>query len=507
MSSFFAWFDEWKILFEGFVFGYFVVLNGIYLVLTVIASVEFSRYFRRAGFAGNEDIFANPLTPSASVVVAAHNERPCIVETVHALLGLRYPDFEVIVVDDGSTDGTFEVLHETFQLVPHYREPFVRNLKVRGEVLSTYRSVANDALFVVRKESVGARADALNAGILYARKDLVCMSDADSIFDPEALLRVARPFVDDPERVVGSGGVIRPSNGCRVDRGTLAEARMPGSFLARVQVVEYLRSFMVGRTGWSALRSILIISGAFGVYRRDLLLELGGLDSYSLAEDAELVARIHRHFRRGGTSGEWGESRNLAPIRKPKEYRVVFVTEPVCWTEVPETLSVLGRQRRRWSRGLAEVLWKYRRMMANPRYGRIGLLVLPYYLVFELLGPVVELLGLLTMVAFLGIWGFQAVNGDPGSVQTLQSMGMLALFAMGLGVLLSLAALVVEEYSFHRMQRWRDLIASLSAAILENVGFRQLHSWWRFRGLIQWLRGGKAEWGVMTRKGFAKADP
>jgi cellulose synthase/poly-beta-1,6-N-acetylglucosamine synthase-like glycosyltransferase len=327
---------------------------------------------------------------------------------------------------------------------------------------------------VVRKESAGSKGDASNAGINASRYPLVCITDADAVLDEEALLRVAKPFTDDPERVVATGGTVRAANGSVMHRGRVIDARMPSNWLARIQVIEYLRSFLLGRTGWSRLSGLLIISGAFGVFRRDVLVELGGFRAGAIGEDADLVVRMHRLFR---------------DRRQP--YRIEFVSEPVCWTEVPETLGVLGRQRRRWSRGLAQVLWTRRRMMGNPRYGRIGMVVLPYYLVFELLGPLIELLGIATAVL-----GFSF---------GLLSPGFAALFftvALGYGVLLSVMALLVEEMSYHRYERWRDLGAALVAAVVENIGFRQLHSWWRLQGLWQAMRGGTLDWGVMTRTGF-----
>ncbi len=501
-DEFARWVLIWKNGIESVVLAYFLSLNSIYLLMTIIASIGFAKYFRRAEISASDDVFANPLTPSVSIVVGARNEAVGIVETVHALLSLRYPEFELIVVDDGSTDETFEVLRASFDLVPTMRVPIEDAIATKGEVLSTFTSTTNESLMVVRKVNGGCRADAINAGLNFARNELVCMTDADSVFDPEALLRVARPFVDDPTRVVATGGVIRPSNGCEVDRGLLSDARMPREYLARIQVIEYLRSFMIGRTGWSMLNSILIISGAFGLYRRDLVIALRGLDPDSLAEDAELVARVHRYFRVGpGVCGDRSHSTRLPTIRTRRKYRIVFVTEPVCWTEVPVTRDVLGRQRRRWSRGLAEVLWKYRTMIFNPRYGRVGLVVMPYYLFFELLGPVVELLGVITVLLMLAVWIIGHLLNVLVADAYVHHAGLLAAAAVGYGLVLSLAALTVEEFSFHRMQRWRDLWTSIAASIGENIGYRQLHSWWRLQGLIQWCRGGKAEWGSMPRVG------
>jgi cellulose synthase/poly-beta-1,6-N-acetylglucosamine synthase-like glycosyltransferase len=298
--------------------------------------------------------------------------------------------------------------------------------------------------------------------------------DADSILDPQALLSVAKPFADDPIRVVASGGVVRVANGCTVVAGRIVDVRMPRGWLPRIQVVEYLRAFLLGRTGWSRLGGLLIISGAFGLFRRDVLVELGGLDHDCIGEDAELVVRLHRHMR-----------------AQRRDYRVVFVAEPVSWSEAPSTWRVLARQRRRWHRGISEILGKHRGMVARPKYGRIGLVAMPYYVLFELIAPLIELAGLVLVP--LGV-GLGAVD-VPFAVR-------FVLVAYGYALLVNLVALTVEEYSFHRYGRWRDLVAAVLASVLENFGYRQLTAVWRLQGLWSAVRGGRRVWGAMHRRGF-----
>lgn len=460
--------------FSWFVLAYFLVLNTLYLVLVLTAAGDVFRHIRRRPFAGDEDMFASPLTPPVSVVMPAHDEEPVIVEAVHAMLALRYPEFEVVVIDDGSTDRTFAVMAEAFDLVevPKVVPDLV---PVEGELLSVHLSRQGHPLTVVRKTSTGSKADANNAGINASRYPLVCMVDADAVLDEDALLTVVKPFVDDPLRVVATGGSVRAVNDSTVHRGRIGDVRMPKRWLARIQVVEYLRSFLLGRSGWSRLQGLLIISGAFGVFRRDLLVAVGGYDAHAIGEDADLVARMHRHLRHEG-----------------RDYRIEFVSEPVCWTEVPETRAVLGRQRRRWSRGLAEVLWGQRRMMGNPRYGRIGTVVLPYYLLFELIGPFLELAGVLTV----------ALGFSFGLLDVEFALLFLAV-ALGYGFLLSVVSLAIEELGYRRYPRARDMAIATLAALVENVGFRQVHAWWRIQGTWQFLRGAEHSWGTMTRTGFA----
>src|SRR3954451_23042661 len=464
-------FADWAIL------AYFVTLNSSYLLLVVMAGLEFAKHLRRAPFAGADDMFRSPLTLPVSLIVPAFNEGAGIVAAVQAMTALRYPRYEVIVVDDGSTDDTFDRLRAQFDLVEVPRV-VPSEVPCRGQVLSVHVARDNpEALTVVRKTN-GGKSDALNVGINMAQHPLVCMVDADSVLDPDALLSVAKPFGDDPLRVAACGGVVRIANGCKVIGGRVVDVRMPRSWLLRVQVVEYLRAFLMGRTGWSRLGGLVVISGAFGIFRRDLVVRIGGMAHDTIGEDAELVVRLHRHLRRRG-----------------EDYRVVFVAEPVSWSEAPANLKVLGRQRRRWHRGIAEILSKHRRMIGNPRYGRIGLVALPYYVIFELLAPFIELAALILLP--LGLW-VRAVD-----------MGFawrFALVAYGYGLLVSLVALFIEEVSFHRYPRWTDMLRGVVAAVLENFGYRQLLAVWQVIGAAGAWHGRQAVWGTMHRTGFDAPD-
>ena len=458
---------------DAVILVYFLLINSSYLMLIVFATVEFIRHGRRASFAGVEETYRSPLTPAVSVLVPAFNEEAGIVESVRAMLAIRYPAFEVIIIDDGSTDSTFERLSAEYDLVEVVRV-IPDDVATRGAVRSVHvPRLRPEPLVVVRKAN-GGRPDALNVGINVAAYPLICMTDADSILDPQALLAVAKPFLDDPLRVIATGGVVRIANGCAVMAGRIVDVRMPRGWLPRIQVVEYLRAFLLGRTGWSRLGGLLVISGAFGLFRRDAVVAAGGLDGECIGEDAELVVHLHRRMR-----------------DQRRDYRIVFVAEPVSWTEAPATLRVLGRQRQRWHRGCAEILAKHRDMVANPRYGRIGLFALPYFLIFELLAPVIEFAGLvLTPVALL----LGAVN--------LAFAAKLLFIAYGYAMMINFVALAVEEYSFHRYSRWSDLWAALLASVLENIGYRQITVVWRLKGMWDAALRRKQVWGVMPRQGF-----
>lgn len=455
---------------------YFTLINLSFLMLIATAGLQFRRYLRMRE--ASVDTLGGELALGVSVIVPTYNEEVGVVTSTTAMLSLRYPRHEVVIVDDGSTDNTFALLREAFDLVQIPRQ-VPQDIPLRAEITEVH--VPRDGhtrLVVVRKINSG-RSEAINAGINAAVEPLIAVIDADSILEPDALLRVAKPFTDDPTRMVATGGTIRAVNGSRVVSGRLVKLAMPKPWLARIQVVEYLRAFLIGRTGWSRLGMLILISGAFGMFRRDVVVEVGGLDPDSIGEDFELMLHIHKHM-----------------IDTDREYRVEFVPEPVCWTEVPSSFAVLGRQRRRWHRGLWETLWAYRGMMFRRKYGRLGAFALPYYWLFELFAPLLEGFGIVIVVLGLVL----GIVNVPYAI-------LFMVLAYGLAILVTLAAMSVEEWAFHRYTRWRDLVTTLGAAVLENFGYRQLTVFWRLSGWWASLRGKKQVWGVMTRTGFDEGQP
>jgi len=451
-------------------FVYFLVLNSLYLLLTALAWVQMSAEVPRRAFLGLDEIFRSPLTPGISVLVPAYNERAVIVESVRSLMALRYPLHEVVVINDGSTDDTLQALVLAFDLAPVRLA--VRDTIDTASIVSTYVSRRHPNLLVVDKEN-GGRSDALNAGLRVARHPYVCVIDADSLLEGDALLKVAKPILDDPELLVATGGTIRIANGCRVDHGRVVDVRLPSSRLATIQVLEYFRAFLVARVGWSRLNALGIISGAFGLFDRKLLETVGGYWTDTVGEDFELTLRLHHHLR-----------------QRAEAYRIAFVPDPVCWTEVPEQFGTLARQRRRWQRGLWQGLRRHKRMMLNPRYGLVGMMAMPYFIFFEFLSPLFSLAGIiLTIVLF--------VLGELSIPYFLAYVFV----SLGLGVFLTTSALALEEITQHRYWRRRDIWRLVLYAVLENVGFHQLHDIWRTIGYVDIARG-TTSWGAQERRGF-----
>jgi cellulose synthase/poly-beta-1,6-N-acetylglucosamine synthase-like glycosyltransferase len=449
---------------------YFLAVNGWYLVLLVSSLLELRKHMLLIADESRHLLLSSTLSPTISILAPAYNEEATIEVSLRALLALHYPSLEVIVISDGSKDRTVQVLIEKFDLVP-VKTIYERKIETKP-VRTLYRSSTYPGLVVVDKEN-GGKADALNVGLSFARGELVCAMDADTLIEQDGLQRMVRPFLYATD-VVATGGTIRVVNGSQVKHGRVEKTAVPTNLLAGVQVVEYLRAFLFGRLGWNRLGGNIIISGAFGLFQREAVLDAGGYLHDTVGEDMELVVRLKRLSYEHGGPG-----------------KIAFVPDPVAWTEVPESRKVLGRQRDRWHRGLADVLWRHRGMLLNPRYGVTGLFVYPYYAFVELLAPLIEALGLLSLV-------FGLVFG----VVDWTFAGLFYLTAYGLGTALTAFTLILEDLSFHRYNSFRDRALLFWWALLENLGYRQLTVYWRLRGLWKFLRG-KKDWGAMERKGFS----
>lgn len=449
---------------------YFLILNTFYIFFLVVAIGELLRYRRLLIILKTIEVLPVSLVKPVSIIAPAFNEQNSIVQSVSNLLSLDYPVYEVIVVNDGSTDETLSRLIEHFKL-KQSSLVFRKSLETKP-IRAIYTNPEYPRLIVIDKEN-GKKADALNAGLNISRYPLFCAVDSDSVLDRDALQKVVRPFLEDPEKTVAAGGIIRLSNGCVIEKGQLKRLSIPRNILVRFQIIEYLRAFLGGRVGLSRLNSLLIVSGAFGLFRKDIVMAIGGYRKNTVGEDMDLVVRMRQYLH-----------------ENKKPFAVRFLPDPICWTEAPSNLRSLGSQRNRWHRGLIETLAASRKMLLNPRYGVTGLLALPFYFIFELAGPLVELFGYLFFIL--------------ASIFRVINYTYAALFfalAVVVGAMISLGSILLEEFTQRRYPRAKDILALLPYCFLENIIYRQYLSYVRVKAFIDYLKG-KKEWGKIEKKGL-----
>lgn len=471
---------------------YYIVLeyiNVVFLMFTVTLFMLFSimgylstknsiHYRKKNSFGDLSKVMASPLAPSITIIAPAYNEGLTIVENIRSLMSLRYVNYEVMVVNDGSKDDTLEKMIVAYDLyrVETEIDPDWPNKPIRGIYKSPHRAFSK--LTVVDKEN-GGKSDALNTGIALSTKRYVGCIDVDCLLLPDALLHVVKAFYQRSEkRVIAVGGVIRVANSCIIEGGQLEEIRLPKNWLARFQLLEYTRSFILGRMAWGRIDSLLIISGAFGFFDREIASAVGGYATDTVGEDMEIVFKMRRYMHDNKTP-----------------YTVEYIPDSLCWTEVPEDLKIFVNQRDRWARGNLETLFKHKDMFFNSKYGRLGLLSYPYWFFYEWLAPLMEFFGFFTVVVFyyLGIlnWDF-----------FLAITATVYLFS----VMFSFYAILWDVYSYNEYKKTKDILTLMLCAIVEPIFFHPIVVWAAVRGNYKKLFRIKAGWGSQVRKGFANAS-
>lgn len=461
-------------LVESIFFVYAVLIISSYTLLAIISGFVLRNYMRKNSFIDYSVILSSPFAPSISIIAPAYNESLTIEANIRALLSLFYHDFEVIIVNDGSKDDSLEKMIKTYDLEKvdfaiHYK---IESKRIRGIYKSKKESYHN--LLVVDKEN-GGKADALNAGINIARNDYFVAIDVDSIIESDALLKLTKPFLEETDRkIIATGGVVRIANSCVIEGGQIIQVNLPRKILPGFQVLEYTRAFLMGRMAWSKINGLLLISGALGLFDKQIVIECGGYYPKTVGEDMELVVRMRRHM-----------------AEKKEKFRVAYVPDPLLWTEAPDSISIFGRQRNRWTRGTIDTLLIHRKLFFNRRYGLMGVLSYPFWFFFEWLAPLVEVAGLIyfSCIIFFGIpnWPF---------------ILMLYAFVYSFAVLLSTFAILFEELSFHRYEQKKDVIKLFLLAWIEPFVYHPFSVWWALRGNWDYFVLKKSGWGGMVRKGF-----
>ncbi len=460
------------IIFGKIVFILTLILFGSYLSLGIFSALALRRYLRKNSYINYNSLVLSPLSPRISIIAPAYNESRTIIDNIRTLLSLYYNNFEVIIVNDGSTDDMFDKMVKAYDLtrVNYYFDYRIPCERIRG----IYRSKdpSYNRLTVIDKVN-GGKADSLNAGINICQSSLFVSIDADSIIEPDSILKLVKPFLEEKDKkVIGSGGVIRIVNSCDVERGHIREIKIPKKILPRLQVLEYTRAFLLGRMAWSHLDGLMLISGAMGIFDRETVIKAGGYSIKTVGEDMELVLRMRRYM-----------------AENDQKYEVTYIPDPLCWTEVPSDLKSMTRQRTRWTRGLVESLRSHRKMFLNPKYGRLGILGYPYWVFFEWLAPLIAFAGFVYTIYLIITsslnWPFYL---------------LLFIFVYTFAVSLSTWAVLFEEITFHKYKKKRDVLRLLATALFEPF-FYPVHTYFALRGNLQVLRGKKG-WGQAARSGF-----
>lgn len=459
-------------VFNQVILYYVIAISVAFVLLSIIASVAMNIYKRKNGFVDYRAIISTELAPGISIIAPAFNEESNIVENVRSLLSVHYPDFEIIIVNDGSKDDTLKHLINAYDL---HKVNFAINEQIKTkEVGAVYKS-ANKAygnVVVVDKEN-GGKADALNVGINISSKPLIASIDVDCILAHDALLKMVKPFLEGERKVIATGGVIRAANACDIHAGEITKVRLPSKYKVRVQILEYFRAFLMGRMAWAQIDGLLLISGAFGMFDKSIAIRAGGYDVKTVGEDMELVVRMRRLMHNEKT-----------------KYHVAFIPDPLCWTEVPETWGVLRKQRNRWARGTIETLWKHRKLFFNPKYGVMGMVSVPFWVFFEWLAPLIELTGII-------LYFIMALVGWANWTYYISFLILVYCFS----VMFTVFAIWFEEESFQQYKNPKYIFTLLLTTILEPMLYHPIVLMASVKGNIDKLRGKKG-WGTMTRVGF-----
>lgn len=461
---------------ENLILFYAIAIFSIYLILAIVSAFELRRNYYIGKVANYDAILSSPFAPSISVVAPAYNESLTIVENIKALLALYYPNFEIVVVNDGSKDDTLEKVIEAFdlELVPYVVDYKIICAEIKGVYKSRKKSFNN--LTIIDKVN-GGKADALNAGIIISKGEYFIAIDVDSIIDPYALQKLVKPFLEETDRqVIATGGVIRIANSCVIKDGQLIEINVPDKFLPRCQVIEYNRAFLMGRLAWSRMDGLLLISGALGLFDKEIVINCGGYFSKTVGEDMELVVRMRKYM-----------------TENKQKYRVVYIPDPLCWTEAPSSYKILGRQRNRWTRGTIDTLFLHWNIFFNSKYGFMGLISHPFWVFFEWLAPIVEFLGLVYFILI-------ALFGDPN----WPFFFVLLFFVYFFSIVFSTYAILYDHLAFHRYKKRRMIAKLVVTAWLEPFFFHPFVVYWALKGNFDYFVRKKSGWGQMTRSGFEK---
>lgn len=472
LESFLLWLVSF---YENFALLYSLSYILIYVVLSVLSYLSILRYIRYQKYVSEEVLLRSNYLLGVSVVAPAYNEAVNIVYNVKSLLSLLYPKFEVIIINDGSTDDTLEQLIKEFELVKvdFYYQEKIETKPVRGHYKST--NPIYSKLLVVDKENGKSKADASNAGVNSAQYPLFLCTDVDCILKKNTLLKLAKPFIESRVKVIATGAGIRISNSCEVKDGFLHRVHFPAQWYPRFQELEYLRSFLFGRMAWSKINGLLLVSGGLGMFDTDIVIKVGGYWHKSLGEDMELITRMRKYMH-----------------EQKLKFSIQYIPESLCWTEVPDTREILVRQRVRWARGLIQTLYLHKGMFFNPKYGKTAFLILPFFFLFEFLVPIIEFFGLVVLIY---VFIIDAVR--------VEFLIVISVAVYLFYFVITLVSALIDDDLYKSYSSYKEIITLIFMAMIEPIVYHPITVYASLKGFLHFIRQKEQHWGVMIRKGFA----
>lgn len=460
--------------YETYIAYYSISYIVFYLVLAILSWTAIKKYYKSKYFLLKEILVKSNHTVGVSIVAPAFNEATTIVYNVKSLLFQEYPKFEVVIVNDGSTDATLEILISEFNLVKvdFFYQDKIPTQPVRGHYKST--NPIYSKLLVVDKENGKSKADGSNAGINSAKYSLFICTDVDCILRKDTISMLAKPFIENTEKVIATGAAIRISNSCEFKDGMLFKSHFPDNFFARFQELEYIRSFLFGRMAWSKINGLLLVSGGLGMFDKETVIEAGGYWHKSLGEDMELITRMRKLMH-----------------KKKEKFLIIYIPESLCWTEVPSSMTIFLRQRVRWARGLVQTLFLHKDVFLNPKYGETGLLIFPYYLLYEFAVPILEILGLIVLIIDL-------IFFDMNFEFFLIGSSFVYLFYISI----TLISVFLDQLIYKHYTGNKEVLILIVMVFIEPFVFHPLNVYASLKGYWHFLRQKEQKWGVMVRKGF-----
>lgn len=459
--------------FINLLFMYYIFIYAIiFFISTVYSIIELYEFNLKKRFKNTINIYDKKSYTPASILVPAYNEEKTILKCIDSLLSLDYPEYEIVVINDGSKDKTLDVLVNRFNLKKVERP--IRRLIRCKETIDVYEGFEKVNITLINKEN-GGKADALNMGINASKYPLFLTLDADSILQKDSLINIVIPFMEN-ENTIAVGGNVKISNKVLLESGVVKKNSLPKKWLVIFQIIEYYRVFLTTRVWFNKFNGNLIISGAFGLFKKKAVINVGGYNSNSIGEDMELVMKLHSFNK-----------------KNENKYSIQYTPNAICWSQAPEKIRDLKSQRKRWHMGLMQSLFEHKYIFLNLKYGVVGVFSFLYYLVYEMLSCLIEICGAI----------FVTISYFTGFINLKFFITFMCIYML-YSTLISISSIFLEEYFFDTNLRVKDKLKLMLFSFLEAFGYRQICSLFRIVAIFTY-RKKKNQWGEIERVSYLES--